>query len=112
MRRGELWWASLRSPTGSDPGYRRPVLIVQVNEFTDSRIGTVICAAVTRNERLAAAPGNVVLDTRQAGLRGKSVINVSQIATVDKAVLTDRIGRVSPSTMNDVEAGLRLALSL
>ena len=112
MRRGEIWWASLRAPAGSDPGHRQPVVVVQANEFTDSRIATVICAAVTGNERLAAAPGNVVLGGRTTGLRSGSVVNVSQLVTMNKSVLSERIGRLSASTLEELDAGLRLVLAL
>ena len=112
MKRGELWWASLREPTGSEPGYRRPVAIVQSDDFTISRIDTIIGAAVTSNTRLALAPGNVFLRRREAGLPRDSVINVSQLLTLDKALLTERIGRLSPHRLQELDAGLRLALAL
>jgi mRNA interferase MazF len=112
MKRGELWWASLREPTGSEPGYRRPLAIIQSDDFTTSQIGTVIGAAVTLNTRLAFAPGNVFLRRREAGLPRDSVINVSQLLTLDKAALTERIGRLSPRRLQELDAGLRLALAL
>jgi mRNA interferase MazF len=112
MRRGELWWASLQPPVGSGPGFRRPLLVVQSDEFNDSTIRTTICAVVTSNLRLAEAPGNVRLRRRAAGLLRESVVNVSQLVTVDKSVLTSRIGRVTAETLRDVEAGIRLVLSL
>ena len=112
MRRGEIWWASLRAPAASDPGYRRPVVIVQANEFTDSRIATVICAAVTSNEKLAAAPGNVVLGGRGTGVRSGSVVDVSQLVTMNKSVLSERIGRISGASLEEFDAGLRLVLAL
>lgn len=112
MRRGEIWWASLKAPRGADPGYRRPVVVVQSNEFNDSRIATVICAAITSNERLAAAPGNVRVGGRGTGVRSGSVVNVSQLVTLDKSVLTQRIGRLSSQTVSELESGLRLVLSL
>ncbi len=112
MRRGEVWWASLKPPKGSDPGYRRPVVVVQANEFNESRIGTVICAVVTSNESLAAAPGNVKIGGRTAGVRSGSVVNVSQLITVDKPALTEKIGRLSESSLADLDSGLRLVLAL
>lgn len=112
MRRGEVWWASLREPTGSEPGDRRPVVIIQSDDFTTSRIGTIIGAAVTSNTRLAFAPGNVFLRRREAGLPRDSVINVSQLLTLDKAVLTERIGRLSLHRLHELDAGLRLVLAL
>jgi mRNA interferase MazF len=112
MKRGEVWWASLREPVGSEPGYRRPIAIVQSDDFTSSKIQTVIAAAVTSNTRLAFAPGNVRLRRREAGLPRESVINVSQLLTVNKASLTERIGRLSPGRLQELDAGLRLALAL
>lgn len=112
MRRGEIWWASLPDPVGSGPGFRRPVLIVQANEFNQSAIRTTICAVITSNLRLADAPGNVRLTRRASALTKDSVVNVSQLITVDKRLLTSRIGRAPPETVRDVDAGIRLALAL
>jgi mRNA interferase MazF len=112
MKRGEVWWASLREPSGSEPGYRRPIVIIQSDDFTVSRIDTVIGAVLTSNTRLAFAPGNVFLRRREAGLRRDSVINVSQLLTLNKATLTERLGRLSPRRLQEVDAGLRLALAL
>ena len=112
MRRGELWWASLREPVGSGPGSRRPLLVVQSDEFNESTIGTTVCAVVTSNLRLADAPGNVRLGRKAAGLARDSVVNVSQLITVDKKVLTSRIGGLSTESLRDVDAGIRLVLSL
>lgn len=112
MHRGEVWWASLPEPMGSGPGARRPVLVVQANEFNASRIHTVIVAVITSNLRLAAAPGNVLCLTRETGLPRDSVVNVSQLITVDKSLLTERVGLLPARTLRQVEAGLRLVLSL
>jgi mRNA interferase MazF len=112
VRRGELWWASLGEPVGSGPGFRRPVLIVQSNEFNDSAIRTTICAAVTSNLRLAEAPGNVRLTKKASGLSQESVVNVSQLITLDKRLLTTLVRRVSAETLRDVEAGIRLVLAI
>lgn len=112
IRRGEIWWASLSEPAGSEPGYRRPVLVVQTNEFNEGGIRTVIVLAITSNLRLAGAPGNVLCRTRDTGLARESVINVSQTATVNKARLTQRIGMLPSTLMQEVEAGLRLVLGL
>jgi mRNA interferase MazF len=112
MKRGELWWALLRDPTGSESGYRRPIAIIQSDDFTASRLHTVIGAAVTSNTRLAFAPGNLFLRRREAGIARDSVINVSQLLTVNKAVLTERIGRLSLKRIQELDAGLRLALAL
>jgi mRNA interferase MazF len=112
MRRGEIWWASLMSPRGSEPGYRRPVLVVQADPFNQSRIRTVVCVAITSNMRLAAAPGNVVLKKRDSGLAKDSVINVSQIVTLDRATLTARAGTIRARHLEEVDSGLRLVLGL
>ncbi|MFN8496800.1 MAG: type II toxin-antitoxin system PemK/MazF family toxin [Anaerolineae bacterium] len=112
MQRGEIWWAELPDPVASEPGYRRPLLIVQADEFTRSRIQTVIGVVMTTNLRLAAAPGNLLVTADESGLPRDSVINVSQIVTIDKTFLTDRVGKLSYQTMSLVEEGLRLALAL
>jgi mRNA interferase MazF len=112
MRRGEIWWASLREPRGSEPGYRRPLVIVQSDDFTKSQIQTVIGAAVTSNTRLAVAPGNVLLQKKRSGLSRDSVVNVSQLVTVNKSFLTERIGRLSVRQLQQLNEGLRLVLML
>ena len=112
IRRGEVWWASLPDPKGSGPGYRRPVLVVQVDEFNESRIQTVIVAAITSNLRLAAAPGNVLCRRRDSGLRKDSVVNVSQLLTLDKSFLSAHIKPLPAPLMRSVEAGIRLVLGL
>ncbi len=112
MRRGEIWWASLGEPQGSGPGYRRPVVIVQSNEFNESAIRTSICAAMTSNMRLADAPGNVRVTRRTSGLPQESVVNVSQLITLDKQRLTEKVGRLPAESLRDVEAGIRLVLAL
>lgn len=112
MRRGEVWWASLARPDGSGPGYRRPVLVVQSDEFNESRIRTVVVAAITSNTRLAQAPGNVLLSKRASGLQRLSVVNVSQLATIDRSRLTDRISSLPDGATREVEEGLRTVLAL
>ena len=112
IRRGEIWWASLPDAAGSGPGFRRPVLVVQANDFNDSAIRTVICAAITANLRLAKAPGNVQLGRRASGLNKESVVNVSQLVTLDKRFLTERVAGLAPASLRSVDAGLRLALDL
>jgi mRNA interferase MazF len=112
MRRGEIWWASLPEPAGSGPGYRRPCLIVSANPFNESRINTVIAVVITSNLRLADAPGNVRLPSRGTGLSKPSVANVSQVITIDKSFLSERVGRVASLLMIAIDDGLRLALAL
>ena len=110
MNRGEIWWADLPVPGRSEPGYRRPVLIVQSDRFNRSRIRTVVALAITSNLKLAEAPGNVPLTRRGTGLRRTSVINVSQIITLDRAYFIERAGRASEAIMAQVEESLRLLL--
>lgn len=112
MHRGEIWWASLKPPAGSGPGYRRPMLIVQADEFNESRIRTVVVAAMTSNLRLVGAPGNVLCRKRDSGLPSDSVVNVSQILTVDKTFLTDRVRALPAHLIRQVEEGLKLVLHL
>lgn len=112
MRRGEIWWAGLPVPRGSEPGFRRPVVIVQSDPFNRSKIRTVIAAIISSNLRLADAPGNVAVSRRQSRLARDSVINVSQLITLDRSYLTERIGKVSSSLLVAIDDGLRLVLSL
>ena len=112
MRRGEIWWASLPAPRGSEPGYRRPIVVIQSDEFNESRIGTVIVAILTSNLRLAAAPGNIRLDRRETGLSRDSVLNLSQVLTVDKSFLTERVGILSVRNLAAMDAGLKLVMGL
>jgi len=112
VQRGEIWWASMSTPRGSEPGYRRPVLVIQSNAFTVSRIQTVLAAVLTSNLDLAAAPGNLIIKRKQSGLTRDSVINVSQVVTLNKTFLTEKVGVLPPKLMNAVDEGLRLALGL
>jgi mRNA interferase MazF len=112
MRRGEIRWASLSEPAGSGPGYRRPLLIVQSNEFNDSRIQTVICVVITTNRRLSQAPGNVRLSKKVSGLNKESVANVSQLITVDRRFLSKPVRFLPAQKMREVDDGIRLVLSV
>lgn len=112
MRRGEIWWADLPEPVGAAPGCRRPVLILQADSFTRSRIATVVVVVLSTNLRLATAPGNVVITARESGLPYDSVINVSQIATLDKTTLDIEVGQITTRTLAEVEDGVRLVLDL
>ena len=112
MRRGEIWWAGLPEPEGSGPGYRRPVLIVQADEFTCSRIGTVVVAILTSNLALAQAPGNVLVRSRFTGLPKDSVVNVSQLLTIDKRLITEKLRKLDAADMARVDDGLRLVLAV
>lgn len=99
-------------PLGSAPGYRRPVLVIQSNDFNKSKIKTVIVVPITSNLRLAEAPGNVFLKKEDSGLEKDSVINISQIVTVDKQLLTELVGTVEIRYLKKVEQGIRAVLSL
>src|SRR6185312_9021177 len=96
IKRGEIWWADLPEPRRSEPGYRRPVLVIQADSFNRSRIQTVIVAVITSNLGLAEAPGNVLLPARTSGLPRDSVVNVSQMLTLDRDYLSERAGRLPP----------------
>jgi len=110
--RGEIWWANLPDPIGSEPGYRRPVLVIQDDTFTQSQISTVIVVIITSNIRLAEAPGNVLLPRGVSGLSRDSVVNVSQIFTIDKTFLTERIGSIPDYLQEEIDEGLRTVLYL
>ncbi len=112
MQRGDIWWATLRPPIGSEPGYRRPILIIQSDDFNRSRISTVIVVMLTSNLRLKAAPGNVFLPKGNTKLPKDSVANVSQVITMDKSFLTKRISRLAADKMIHLDEGLRLVLNL
>lgn len=112
MKRGEIWWANLPPPSGSGPGYRRPVLIIQSNAFNESKISTVLVAVITSNMALSDAPGNVRLSKSSGGLPKASVVNVSQLLTMDRGLLGKRVSSLAARTMQRVDAGLKLVLSL
>lgn len=112
MYRGEIWWANLPEPLGSEPGYRRPIVIVQDDIFTQSRISTVIVVIITSNTQLAQAPGNVLLPREATGLPRDSVANVSQIFTVDKTFLVERVGSLPEHLQEEIDEGLRTILYL
>ena len=112
VERGQVWTADLGEPEGSEPGYNRPVLIVQSDAFNRSRLHTVIAVILSNNLRLLDAPGNVLIPAKASGLRKDSVANVSQVVTVDREFLIELAGRVRGQFLKDVEHGLRLVLSL
>ncbi len=112
IQRGEIWWADLPEPRGSGPGYRRPVLVVQADSFNRSRIQTVIVAAITGNIELADAPGNILLPARSSGLPRDSVVNVSQVLTLDRDLLAEQVGTLPVRLQGFVDAGLRFVLQL
>ncbi len=112
IQRGEVWWADLGAPRGSAPARRRPVLVVSGNAYNRSRIATVICLTISSNLRLADAPGNVALAAGTGGLPKDSVVNVSQVVTLNKTELADRLGSLDRRTLRSVDAGLRQSLGL
>jgi len=112
VKRGEIWWASLPAPRGSGPGYRRPVVIVQADSFNCSNINTVIVAVISSNLRLAGAPGNLLLKRRDSRLDRDSIVNVSQLITLDKSYLTEKVSGLKPEFQAALDEGLRLVLSV
>ena len=107
---GEIWWADLPDPTGSGPGFRRPVIVVQGDSFNRSKIATVLCVALTSNLKWADAPGNTLLESRLTGLPKDSVANVSQVVALDKSLLTERVGKLSGAKTELVLAGINVVL--
>ena len=110
--RGDVWWADLGPARGSAPAFRRPALVISADSFNRSQIRTVLVAAITTSQRLARRPGNVILPSGAGGLDRESVVNVSQLATVDKDQLVERLGTLSAGFMRQVDVGLSLVLGL
>ena len=112
IARDEIWWAELPDPIGSAPGHRRPVLVVQSDTFNRSRLATVTVLALTGNIRLVDAPGNVLIPARASGLPRDSVANGTQLLTINRALLTQRVGPLPAALVKQVNAGLRFALEV
>lgn len=110
IAQGDVWWADLPDPTGSGPGFRRPVVVVQGDAVNRSRIATVVCVPLTSNLRWADAPGNVSLTARVTGLPKDSVANVCQVITLDKSLLTDQVGRLPRRKLELILAGIAIIL--
>jgi mRNA interferase MazF len=110
VAQGDVCWADLPEPVGSGPGFRRPVLVVQGDPLNRSRLATVVCVPLTSNLKWGNAPGNVLLPARSSGLSKDSVANVSQIVTLDRALLTERVGRVSKKQLELLFAGVDIVL--
>jgi len=108
IQQGDIFWIELDAPPGSEPGYRHLHVVIQNNVFNTSRINTVVVCALTSNLRRATAPGNVLLEPGEANLPRQSVVNVSQIFTVDKSQLRDKIGTLSARRVRDILNGIRL----
>ena len=112
IRRGEIWWVDFGVPRGSEPGYRRPAVVVSSDRFNRSRLRTVVVAAVTSNTAFAAMPGNVLVGVDGSGLDRPSVINVTQLATIDRDVLEQPAWTLASDVAARLDAGLRLVLRL
>ncbi len=112
INRGDVWWANLPKPLGSSPGYARPVLVIQADTFNCSQINTVVIAIITTNTKLADSLGNVLLTAKQSGLSKDSVVNVSQLFTIDESFLRDFVSAISDKKMEQIDKGLCLVLSL
>lgn len=110
ISQGEIWWADLPAPTGSRPGFRRPVAVVQGDALNQSRISTVVCVPLTSNLKWDLAPGNVSLSARVTGLPKDSVANVSQVVSLDKSLLTERVGKLPRSKLELLLSGVDLVL--
>ena len=105
---GEIYWVDLGRPSGSEPGYRHPHVVIQNNLFNTSKINTVVVCALTSNVKRAQSPGNVLLNKGEANLPKKSVVNISQIYTVNKSDLVEKIGKVSEKRFNEILKGIKL----
>ena len=110
IAQGHVYWANLPEPTGSGPGFRRPVLVVQGDAFNRSRIRTVVCVPLTSNLRWAEAPGNVMLPAKATGLSKDSVANSSQLITLDRALLTEEVGKLSKRQLDLILSGIDVVL--
>jgi len=110
IAQGDIWWADLGAPAGSEPGFRRPVVVVQGDSFNRSRIGTVVCVPLTSNLKWAEAPGNVALPARATKLSKNSVANVSQLLTLDRAALDEHVGKLSPRRVEMILSGVDVVL--
>jgi mRNA interferase MazF len=110
IRQGEIYWIDLGEPDSAEPGWRRPFVVVQNDVFNASRLHTVVVCALTSNPRLAAMPGNVLLDEGEAGLPRRSVVNVTQLFTVDRSHLDEKIGTLSPARVRQIVNGIRQLL--
>lgn len=112
MNRGEVWWADLAEPRGSEPGKRRPVVIVQDDALNRSKLRTAMVVPLTTNLKRGAAPGNVTLARAHTKLKAESVALVCQVLSVDRVFLTERVAALPATAMQRIDAGLRLVLAL
>ena len=112
IKRGDIWWADFGEPTGSRPGYTRPVIVLQNDNINASRLNTVIVVTLTRNLKFESAPGNVVLEPHQTGLNQTSMVSMTQLQAINKSELLEYVGSLSLMEVREVEAGLKLVLGL
>ena len=112
MIRGEIWWADLGIPFESEPGFKRPVVVIQDDYFKRSKIQTVIVASITTNLNILEAPGNALVEKEETGLSKNGVVNISQISTIDKRRLTEKVCVLSQSSLAEIDYGLKLVLNL
>ena len=112
MIRGEIWWADLSDPIKSEPGYKRPVVIIQADTFNLSKINTIIVAVITSNIKLVEAPGNILLTSKSTGLSKDSVLNISQIITIDKSILIEKIGDLSNKQLSKLNDSLKIVFDI
>lgn len=110
VAQGEVWWAELPEPAASGPGFRRPVVVVQGNHLNRSRIATIVCVPLTSNLVWADAPGNTLVPAKSAGLPKDSVANASQIITIDRSFLAERVGRLAPKQLAQIMHGIDVVL--
>ncbi|MCK5198916.1 MAG: type II toxin-antitoxin system PemK/MazF family toxin [Spirochaetales bacterium] len=110
ISQGDIWWADLSEPSGSEPGYRRPVIVMQGDSINRSRIATVICVPLTSNMQWSDAPGNVSLSSKLTGLPKDSVANVSQIITIDRQALTEPVGKLPANKTELILSGIDVVL--
>jgi mRNA interferase MazF len=110
IKQGDIFWIELGAPRSSEPGYRHPHVVVQNNVFNQSKINTVVVCALTSNLKRAKAPGNVLLGKEEANLKKESVVNISQMVTVNKSDLVEKIGFLSPGRIKEIIAGIKLLI--
>ena len=108
IKQGEIYWVDLSDPRGSEPGFRHPHIVIQNNLFNTSQLNTVVVCSLTSNLRRGKAPGNVLLKKGEANLPKKSVVNISQVFTVNKSDLTEKIGQVSEKRILEILEGIKL----
>ena len=110
IRQGDIFWVDLGVPRGSEPGYRQPHVVIQNNVFNQSKINTVVVCAVTSNLKRGKAPGNVLLQKGEGNIKKDSVVNITQIITVNKSDLVEKIGSISQARVTEIIEGVRLSI--